>query len=211
MSFELFIFDFDGTLADSGPANLEIYNAMAPTLRLRTVTREEAEALREVGTREALKRLGIPLWRLPHVSNRLRRRAAEGDPPPLFPGVAATLADLARAGRRLAVVSSNGEALIRRALGPELAAQFEAFACNASMFGKAPLLRRVLRRTGIDPAHAIYVGDETRDADAARRAKIAFGAVDWGYATAQALAAKRPDFSFKAPSDILSVTPAGRA
>ena len=48
------------------------------------------------------------------------------------------------------------------------------------MFGKAAKLRQVVRQSAVPPQHAIYVGDEIRDAEAAGKAGIAFGAVLWG-------------------------------
>jgi len=38
-----------------------------------------------------------------------------------------------------------------------------------------------LHATGIVPARTIYIGDQTTDAEAARGAGVAFGAVAWGY------------------------------
>ena len=59
----------------------------------------------------------------------------------------------------------------------ESAALFAHFDCSASLFGKSAKFRRVLRRTGVAPAQAIAIGDETRDIEAARGAGIACGAL----------------------------------
>jgi phosphoglycolate phosphatase len=45
----------------------------------------------------------------------------------------------------------------------------------------------VMTAAGVAPHEAIAIGDEVRDAHAARDADIAFGAVSWGYATVDAL------------------------
>ena len=107
------------------------------------------------------------------------RRLAEAAPPPLFPGVPSMLRALAAGGIRLAVVTSNGERTVRRALGPE-AALIERFACGTALFGKAARLTRLARALGIDPRRALAIGDERRDGEAARAAGLAFGAVGWG-------------------------------
>ena len=73
------------------------------------------------------------------------------------------------------------------------------------MFGKAAKFRQVLRQTGVSAAEAIAIGDETRDIEAARKARIACGAVHWGYATAGILAANQPDFMFETPADIIAL------
>ena len=49
---------------------------------------------------------------------------------------------------------------------------------------------------------AIYIGDETRDCEAAREAGIAFGAVAWGYATVETLAEMQPEMVFRTVEEI---------
>ena len=55
----------------------------------------------------------------------------------------------------------------------------------------------VLNKLGIPPCRAIYVGDQLTDADAARAAGVAFGAVCWGYGAPQALARAAPEAMFE--------------
>jgi phosphoglycolate phosphatase len=43
---------------------------------------------------------------------------------------------------------------------------------------------------------SILIGDEIRDADAARQVHMAFGAVAWGYTNYEALLAQSPNESF---------------
>ena len=54
------------------------------------------------------------------------------------------------------------------------------------------MLRRVLRDSGVATDQALMIGDELRDADAAREAGTAFGAVAWGYNAPEALAGVAP-------------------
>jgi phosphoglycolate phosphatase len=60
----------------------------------------------------------------------------------------------------------------------------------------------VLRRSGVSAREAIAIGDELRDAQAARRAGIAFGAVAWGYTSIAALQAVKPAHVFFSIEDI---------
>jgi phosphoglycolate phosphatase len=115
------------------------------------------------------------------------------------------LRELRAAGRTLAIVSSNNERTIRRALGPDCAELIHVYACDASMFGKAPKFRHVLKQTRTRADHAISIGDETRDIAAARSVRVACGAVAWGYATPELLRAHAPDFLFNTPDEIVSL------
>lgn len=56
---------------------------------------------------------------------------------------------------------------------------------------------------GRNPAFRFRIGDEIRDIEAARKAGIAFGAVTWGYATAQALQAQAPEMIFSSMNDMI--------
>lgn len=111
------------------------------------------------------------------------------------------LATLKARGLRLAIVSSDAERNVRKALSAA-AGSVDLYACSASLFGKAAKFRRVLKRAGVPAAAAIAIGDEMRDADAAAQAGIAFGAVTWGYAKADALMTKQPALVFRSMDEI---------
>jgi phosphoglycolate phosphatase len=158
-SYALVVFDFDGTLADSWPWFAATLNDAAARHGFRQVNAVERERLRGLPTREILRALAVPMWKLPRIAADLRARALrDADAIPLFDGMPALLRALALRGVATAIVSSNGEATVRRVLGPALAGQIGQLDCGASLFGKASRLRRVLRQAGIAPAQAILVG-----------------------------------------------------
>jgi phosphoglycolate phosphatase len=156
-----------------------------------------------------IQQLGVPMWKIPIMAAHVHRlMAQEIDRIPLFDGISRELRCLADRGVRLAVVSSNAEQNVRRVLGPENTALIEFYECGAAVFGKAPKLKHVVKKSGIPPEQAILIGDEIRDADAARQAHIAFGAVAWGYTNYAALTAQAPAVAFDA-IDELSLKLAG--
>jgi phosphoglycolate phosphatase len=120
----------------------------------------------------------------------------------VFDGVDGALQALAGGGMQLAVVSSNSEHNVRRVLGPGLAALVGQFECGMSIFGKASRIRQVITSAGVEPAHAIYIGDQGTDAEAARKAGVHFGAVRWGYAPIEALRQHQPEREFANPTEI---------
>lgn len=196
MTYRLAIFDLDGTLADSLPWFLRVMNSVADRHGFRRVREDEIEALRGKGAREIIRHLRVPMWRVPLIAADMRRRKAQDLAAiPLFPGVDIMLAGLAASGVVCAMVSSDGEDNVRHALGAN-ARSIAHFACGASLFGKAKKFRQVLRRSGIPAHEAIAIGDEVRDAEAAAKAGIAFGAVTWGFATADALRQTGPALVF---------------
>lgn len=205
MAFQLFIFDFDGTLADSGPMMFEILNRAAERFDFTPVAEADLPRFREVETRVVMRELGIKRWRLPQIARYFRSHAKVQPSPPLFPGIVDVLETLHASGVTLAVVSSNSEAAVRRALGPHHAAMIHCYACSASLFGKARKFKRVLKVTRCDPGDAISIGDETRDIEASRKVGLTCGAVTWGYAAPSLLAASAPDMMIETPAQITAL------
>lgn len=201
--YRLIIFDFDGTLADSAPWFVGVLGALADRHGFRRIEAGEIETLRGLPNREIMKRLGVSPWRLPFIAGDLKARmAADIDSIQLFAGAQEMLTALDRAGLRLAVVSSNAEANVRAVLGPDLAGRIDDYHCGAGLFGKATHFRRAMKAAGASPGQTLCIGDEPRDGEAARKAGAAFGAVAWGYATAESLARERPAHSFADMADI---------
>ncbi|MEO0035924.1 MAG: hypothetical protein RLZZ501_1947 [Pseudomonadota bacterium] len=192
MRFRLAIFDFDGTLADSFPWFTGVLNQVAARYRFRPVAEDEVEMLRRLDARQILAHLAVPGWKVPLIAAHMRGLQARAEIRP-FAGLPALLGELADNGLRLALVSSNQEANVRRILGPELFGRFEQVECGAALFGKAARLRRVVARAGLPKPQIAAIGDEIRDIEAAHAAGLVSVAVGWGYTDAGALAARRPD------------------
>jgi phosphoglycolate phosphatase len=200
--YKLAIFDLDGTLSDSFPWFLRVVNSIADRHRFRRIEADDVELLRGKSSREIIRHLEVPMWRIPVIAADMRRLKSQSiDAIPLFAGVELMLQELSRRGVILAVVSSDSEGNVRRALGKH-AALISQFACGASLFGKAAKFKAVLKRTGIAAGGAICIGDEVRDGEAARQAGIDFGAVCWGYAKSEALQATLPVLVFDSVADI---------
>ena len=203
MTYRLAMFDFDGTLADSYPFFLSVFNTVADRHAFRRIDVARAGELRHLGVRQMMDHVGLPSWKLPLASKTFMAMMQDSAHQiPLFDGIADALRHLHGRGVRLAVVSSNSEHNVRAVLGPELTALVARFDCGMSVFGKASRIRAVLKACGAAPAEALYIGDQATDAEAARKAGVAFGAVHWGYATIDALRAQACATEFVTPADL---------
>jgi phosphoglycolate phosphatase len=178
------LFDFDGTLADSLPIGLEAFNSLADRYGFHPLSREEAESLRHLNSRQVIRRFG-GTWKCSRILRAAKRkiaeRATEIQP---FPGIPEMLDQIHASGLNIGIVSSNSEPTIHSFLGHHNLARFvSTVRGGSSIFGKARVLRRACRALELNPSHAIYVGDETRDVEAARRAFISCIGVTWGAST----------------------------
>jgi len=207
----LVIFDFDGTLSDSGDWFLSVVDELARKFRFRTVQPGEVDMLRNKSSRDVIEFLGISKWKLPLIARHVRRLVGRNAHQiELFPGTPDLLEQIAATGVKIALVTSNAEDNARKILGPVHAARIDCFACGSSLFGKAPKFRRVLRKMGVKPHEVLAIGDETRDVDAAREVGMRAGSVLWGYAAEELLSAMQPDVMFRTPQDIIEYVAAHR-
>jgi phosphoglycolate phosphatase len=200
------MFDFDGTLADTFPWFLGVFDQVADRFGFRRLDRDATETLRGLDAAQIMRHHAVPAWKVPFIARHARALMAQHLAQfSLFPGVGAVLRDLDEAGSILALVTSNARANVIAMLGPENVARLRYLECGVSLFGKASKLRRLLRRSGVPASEALFIGDEIRDAAAARKAGIAFGAVGWGYTRAEALVAQRPQEIFTQVSQLTAL------
>jgi len=206
MRYRLAIFDFDGTLADSFPFFISVFNRIADEHGFRRIEHAHVERLRHFGTREIMRHVGMPAWKLPLAAasfkTLMRENAGQVQ---LFPQVEHALRELARGDIQLTIVSSNAEDNVRRVLGPDLSALISQYECGMSIFGKTARIRKVLKRAATAPSAALYIGDQATDADAARRAGVAFAAVHWGYAPIEVLRKVAPEHEFDFPASLAAI------
>jgi len=201
--YKMVLFDSDGTLADTLPWALAAFNQLADKHGFAPVSAADHEEFRRLPMKDVLRRAKIPLWRLPALASGVRKfMGGHLHEFSLFDGISESLQQLSRAGVVLGIVSSNSRENVRIILGPDNAALIRHFACSASIFGKASKLRAVLRASGISAEETIYIGDEVRDAEAAHKVGMAYGAVAWGYHDLETLRSHSAAEQFLKPIEI---------
>jgi phosphoglycolate phosphatase len=206
MRYPLIIFDFDGTLADSWASAVDIFHRIGPGLGLKPIL--DVESARSLPTRELLKVIGVSFWKLPKVVRAYQTAAAEhADRLKLFPAWPGVLNDLAARGHRLGILSSNTEAAIRSCLRVNGVEEHFAFVVGyPKLFGKAKALRRIIKQEKIDRSLVLYVGDEIRDVEAAKKAKVAVAAVSWGFNAKALLLTGKPELAITEPGELIALT-----
>lgn len=200
------IFDFDGTLADSLAVLVQITNELAPEFGIEPIGAEQVAALRGLNSQEIMKMSGISLWQIPfilrHYQASFHQRAALV---PLFPGIEQMLHELKFAGYKLGIVSSNSVENIGVVLRQYQLNHLFSFINSCSVFGKGRAIRSSMRANYVEAHETIYVGDEIRDIEAARRSKVAVIAVTWGFNSAELLLTKEPDYLVYSPQEIVKL------
>ncbi len=200
------IFDFDGTIADSLELVIREYNQLAPRYRVRPIDAADLARLRKMKARDLLRQHRVSFWKLPFLVRAMRKQMhAHVEELKPFAGMREALQSLTEAGVTCHILSTNSAANIRRFLVRHELSCFEEVIGGASMAGKAPVLKKLLRRIDIAPENVFYVGDEVRDLVAARGASVRAIAVGWGYAERETLLAERPHAVVDSPRDLVRV------
>jgi phosphoglycolate phosphatase len=203
---KLLIFDFDGTIADTLDAGVTILNKLAVEFGFRPLHPKDLERVRDMRTRQLMKFLGIPTRKM----SRIARRGSEElyacihSIQPL-PGMPEALRELQTLGFALGIITSNTEVNVQIFLRGHGLDLFDFVRCSSKLLGKARMIRSVIRRQHVRAADILFVGDETRDIEAAKKAGIRIAAVTWGYNSRRSLEAMKPDFVFESPKELVAM------
>ncbi|MDF1826498.1 MAG: HAD-IA family hydrolase [Verrucomicrobiales bacterium] len=201
----LLIFDFDGTLANTLEAGIAIFNDLSGSYGLKAVTVDEVEELRKLNTRALLDQLGISRIMAVKLGAHIRKVLHQQmDQVEMIQGVKEAVLDLHGAGYQLGILSSNSAGNVRMVLERfELLDCFNFIEAGVSLFGKSHRILSVLRKENISAESAIYVGDETRDMEAARDSKVTALAVCWGANGREAMETEGPEFCIDHPRELI--------
>jgi len=203
---ELLLFDFDGTLADTRSVAHRILNDMAGEFGFRELPEDQLEAARNMSTRKFIAHLGISSWRVPMIAKRglqlLHERIEQIQP---IAGMPQIIAALHGRGHRIGILTSNSEANVAAFLVRHELPYFHFVKTSSKLFGKARVMKRILKAEKVLPSQVLYIGDETRDIDAAKETGLRIAAVTWGYNSAEALAAMEPHHMISSPEELLGI------
>ncbi|WNZ45364.1 HAD-IA family hydrolase [Leptolyngbya boryana CZ1] len=202
---KVILFDFDGTIVDSVEVGIAITNRLAAEFRFPPFDEETLEELKQLGSREALRRSRIPVWKLPFLIRRFTQELnREISSLQLFPEMRETLLHLKEHGHLLGIVSTNSVRNIQEFLRiQELTSTFDFVSASYALFGKSRLILKILHQHQFHPSQVYYVGDETRDIEAARKSGVCAIAATWGLNSTEILQANHPDFLIQSPQELV--------
>lgn len=203
---KVIIFDFDGTLADTIDILLSITNRLSAEFGFKSATKEELAQLSNLNSWQILQYSGISIFKFPLLIRRLKAELHSQVPHiQLFPGIKEVLLELKKRGFQLGIITSNSRENVLGALEKNGLQDTFTFIYSGSTFGKHKVINKWLRIENIHTEKVVYVGDEIRDIDAAKKTGIKVIAVGWGFNSPQALAAQNPDFLIERPQELIEI------
>lgn len=201
------IFDFDGTIADTFGVVIELLDKISAELGLKRLNKGKAKELRDKTAREIMEFFEVSIFQVPFVMRKLRFMFKEHlNDVNMIEGISEVLQELKARNYRLGVVSSNNKENVDNLLKREgLDKLFDFIVTGSSIWGKDKVLRKALKAHNLKSQEVVYIGDETRDIEAAKKANIDIISASWGFDSNNLLKKHNPSILISNPQEILSV------
>lgn len=201
------VFDFDGTIADTLKEVVKVINQLAPDYGFQTIGDKDIALFRRVGSKKAMKTFGVSWIKFIRVGRRVQKLMNAGIPDTkIFPGMKKVFSELKKRGMTLGILSSNSKENLTDFLKENgLSEVFDYVVPCGLMWGKARRLKRIMKKRHLGNGELVYIGDETKDVIACRKANIKSIAVTWGYNSEEALKAYNPDWVVRKPEEIVKI------
>lgn len=199
----IFIFDFDGTLANTFDIFCDLFNEIAHQYNYTSITPENKIIIKESGLYELFKLSRIPLLKVPFVVNSLRKNLnthiQQVKP---FHGIYEVLYLMKEHNCTLGIITSNSPNNVYDFLHRNNLMIFDFIYGRSTLFGKYSLIDYCITKKNLNRSSITYIGDEIRDIQAARKSNVHSAAVSWGFNTKKILQQHKPDFLFNDPIEL---------
>lgn len=205
---KVLVFDFDGTIADTLKVALLIVNEIGEDFGWPHLDKAGFVEYKKKSLRELMDMVGLKYRHLPRIVRKsrqgFRRHLDEVKP---IEGIPEVLRELKSRGYVLGILTSNTKRNVRQFLAAHDLELFDFLHAPNSLYGKAPVLKRIRKKYRIQNEDLVMIGDEHRDLDAAKQAEVDGLGVLWGFHEAPQLEESKPIFLAEKPSQLLELFP----
>ena len=172
----IILFDFDGTIADTISAGLEIINSHAEKFGYKKL---DGDIKTHFSALQLVKMAEIKFWKLPYLIYQLKKKLSEkADDIQLLTEAPLLIKKCYEAGFELGILTSNSLKNVQTFLKKyELDSFFTFLRTDVSLFGKKKALRKAKK---VLNKRILYIGDEIRDIEACRKNDIPIVSIPWG-------------------------------
>ncbi len=197
-----YCFDFDGTIADTIPLIIKTLDSLLKKSGEKEISDVFLRKIRDEGVEEVFREMKIPLYKLFFLYIKIKKEMNSGVVDvTVKPEIKEVLKELKNRGLMLGILTSNSEKNVLEFLECNNLNFFD-FVETSGILGKERVIKKLKRKGGI----FVYIGDETRDIKAGKRAKVKTVAVPWGLSSRKALLQSRPDILVEEPHDLLDIS-----
>ena len=200
-----YIFDFDGTIADSFWLIIDIAHNLTNHPKL--LDKNLINKLRDNSLSDLTSELNIPKYRWPLLLRKGRiEMKSRLNEVKIISNMDLVIEKLFKSGHKLYILSNNSkENLINFLEEYNLVKCFNDIYGDIGLFKKAKYLNKIIKQNKLTKENVIYVGDETRDILASKKINIKVAAVTWGFNSPKVLKLHNPDFIINNPMELLKI------
>jgi HAD superfamily hydrolase (TIGR01509 family) len=203
-SISALLFDWDGTLVDSAQLGLVAYEKSFAALGV-PFDHEAYRAVYSPNWLSVYEGLGLPKehWQR---ADELWTQHYDEQRAELIKGAGETVAEIRQKGYRLGVVSSGNDCRVNREIDElGLGGFFEVVVCHEQVRNRKPHpegIEIALRKLGVAPTQAAYVGDSPEDIQTGKSANVTTVGVRSSYPTSWKLQSAEPDIYLESLADL---------
>jgi phosphoglycolate phosphatase len=202
----ILVFDFDGTIADTFQLVIEIFNKYATLYGYPKLDAKTIFILRNKSAKDVIRYLKIPILKLPFFMKKAMRDIKSNVKDiPSIAGIKHELIQLKKDGYSINILTSNKEENVKEFLKIQAYPHFDHIYTGRSIFGKSKLMNQFINETKLDRSNILYIGDEVRDIEAAKKIKLKIVSVTWGFNSKEILEQNKPDYIISKPSELRKI------
>jgi len=200
------VLDFDGTIADSFNLSVNVFNEISGEFGFKEIDANEIEKWRDVGFREVIKEVKIPIIKLLRIVKRVQKIQKDRiDDVKPFKGMLEVMKELKNKGYVLGILTSNSKENVESFFDKNKVEGIDYIYSGNNMFGKDKLIKKLLKDRKLAKEQVIYVGDEVRDVESCQKVGISIIAVSWGYNSKKGLEKTGANYLIDKPEKILEI------
>ena len=204
MNLRVILLDFDGTIADTFTETVGMFNHFAQKYGYDRIGVHDIEKARHMNAWQLLKFVRIPKRKVPFLLRKGRKMLYNNlDKITVFDGVRELLEWAESAGIPCGIVTSNSRKNVERFVLLNQLPNIHFVRSSSRLMGKPREFKRIFKKRSIDKETVLYIGDESRDIEAARESGIKIMSVTWGYNSKQSLIDHNPDFVVESSDQLL--------
>lgn len=206
MKYKYVIFDFDGTLADTEEANFVIYQKLAEKYNLRSLTLDELGHLKKMNAKDVMAYVELKKRYLPFILKKGKSLLTQDIENIRLckPDIFDIIKKLKEMGIKTAIITTNSKTNVKLFLEAHKVDVFDLIE-SATMFGKEAKMKKIVKKEKLDISDFLYVGDEIRDIQAAKKFGMDIASVGWGYNTVESLKKHEPNYLIFEPYELIDI------
>ncbi len=204
MNTKYVVFDFDGTIADTIKLVKQIIDEITDDNKLKSnINLSEMKSMRP---QDLMKEYGLNKRQLTRFVLRARKEMTKlTSQLKLIEGMQQALNEIKATGYHLGILTSNSKENVEAFLkNQEISEMFDFVYSGKNIFGKKKIINKMLRKERISKENIIYVGDETRDVEACKKANVPIIAVSWGFNSKTILKQAQANYIADKPKELLN-------